>query len=59
MPMNITFREAEPSDAGKFLEYCKTVGAESDNLTLAQKAFLSAFLRRRILSANIPEIRIP
>ena len=33
MPMNITFREAEPSDAGKFLEYCKTVGAESNNLT--------------------------
>lgn len=33
MPMNITYREAEPSDAGKFLEYCKKVGAESDNLT--------------------------
>ena len=33
MPMNITYREAEPSDAGKFLEYCKIVGAESDNLT--------------------------
>ena len=31
--MNITYREAEPSDAGKFLEYCKRVGAESDNLT--------------------------
>ena len=33
MPMNIIFREAEPSDAGKFLEYCKRVGGESDNLT--------------------------
>ena len=33
MPINITYREAEPSDAGKFLEYCKTVGAETDNLT--------------------------
>ena len=33
MPMNIIYREAEPSDAGKFLEYCKRVGAESDNLT--------------------------
>ena len=33
MPMNIIYREAEPSDAGKFLEYCKIVGAESDNLT--------------------------
>ena len=33
MPMNIIYREAEPSDAGKFIEYCKTVGAESDNLT--------------------------
>ena len=31
--MNIIYREAEPSDAGKFLEYCKTVGAETDNLT--------------------------
>lgn len=31
--MNIIYREAEPSDAGKFLEYCKRVGAESDNLT--------------------------
>ena len=33
MPMNITYREAEPSDAGKFLEYCKIVGSETDNLT--------------------------
>ena len=33
MPINITYREAEPSDAGKFLEYCKIVGSESDNLT--------------------------
>ena len=33
MPMNIIYREAETSDAGKFLEYCKIVGAESDNLT--------------------------
>ena len=33
MPMNIIYREAEPSDAGKFLEYSKIVGAESDNLT--------------------------
>ena len=33
MPINITYREAEPSDAGKFLEYCKIVGAETDNLT--------------------------
>ena len=33
MPMNIIYREAEPSDAGKFLEYCKTVGGETDNLT--------------------------
>ena len=33
MPMNITYREAEPSDAGKFLEYCKIVGGETDNLT--------------------------
>ena len=31
--MNITYREAEPSDAGKFLEYCKIVGSETDNLT--------------------------
>ncbi len=31
--MNIIYREAEPSDAGKFLEYCKRVGAETDNLT--------------------------
>ena len=31
--MNIIYREAEPSDAGKFLEYCKIVGAETDNLT--------------------------
>ena len=31
--MNIIYREAEPYDAGKFLEYCKTVGAETDNLT--------------------------
>lgn len=33
MPMNIIYREAEPSDAGKFIEYCKKVGAESDFLT--------------------------
>ena len=33
MPINIIYREAEPSDAGKFLEYCKKVGAETDNLT--------------------------
>lgn len=33
MPMNIIYREAETSDAGKFLEYCKRVGGESDNLT--------------------------
>ena len=33
MPMNIIYREAEPSDAGKFLEYCKIVGSETDNLT--------------------------
>lgn len=33
MPMNIIYREAEPSDAGKFLEYCKRVGGETDNLT--------------------------
>ena len=33
MPINIIYREAEPSDAGKFLEYCKIVGAETDNLT--------------------------
>ena len=33
MPINITYREAEPSDAGKFLENCKIVGAETDNLT--------------------------
>ena len=31
--MNIIYREAEPSDAGKFLEYCKIVGSETDNLT--------------------------
>lgn len=31
--MNVIYREAEPSDAGKFLEYCKIVGGESDNLT--------------------------
>ena len=31
--MNITYREAEPSDAGKFLEYSKIVGSETDNLT--------------------------
>ena len=31
--MNVLYREAEPSDAGKFLEYCKIVGAETDNLT--------------------------
>lgn len=31
--MNVIYREAEPSDAGKFLEYCKIVGAETDNLT--------------------------
>ena len=33
MPMNIIYREAEPSDAGKFLEYGKIVGSETDNLT--------------------------
>ena len=33
MHMNITYREAEPSDAGKFLEYSKIVGSETDNLT--------------------------
>ncbi len=33
MPINIIYREAETSDAGKFLEYCKRVGAENDNLT--------------------------
>ena len=33
MPMNIIYREAEPSDAGKLLEYCKRVGGESNNLT--------------------------
>lgn len=33
MPMNVIYREAEPSDAGKFLEYSRTVGAETDNLT--------------------------
>ena len=33
MPMNIIYRDAEPSDAGKFLEYCKIVGSETDNLT--------------------------
>lgn len=33
MPMNIIYREAEPSDAGKFLEYSKIVGSETDNLT--------------------------
>ena len=37
MPMNITYREAEPSDAGKFLEYCKIVGAESENLTFGEE----------------------
>lgn len=31
--MNIIYREAEPSDAGKILEYCRRVGGESDNLT--------------------------
>ena len=31
--MNIIYREAEPSDAGKFLEYSKIVGSETDNLT--------------------------
>lgn len=33
MPMNIIYREAEPSDAGKVLEYLKRVGGESENLT--------------------------
>jgi RimJ/RimL family protein N-acetyltransferase len=37
MPINITYREAEPSDAGKFLEYCKIVGSESDNLTFGEE----------------------
>ena len=37
MPMNIIYREAETSDAGKFLEYCKIVGAESDNLTFGEE----------------------
>ena len=37
MPINITYREAEPSDAGKFLEYCKIVGAESENLTFGEE----------------------
>ena len=37
MPMNIIYREAEPSDAGKLLEYCKRVGGESDNLTFGQE----------------------
>ena len=35
--MNIIYREAETSDAGKFLEYCKIVGAESDNLTFGEE----------------------
>lgn len=35
--MNIIYREAEPSDAGKLLEYCKRVGGESDNLTFGQE----------------------
>lgn len=37
MPMNITYREAEPSDSGKFLEYSKRVGGESDNLTFGSE----------------------
>ncbi|MBQ7124652.1 MAG: GNAT family N-acetyltransferase [Oscillospiraceae bacterium] len=37
MPMNIIYREAEPSDAGKFLEYCKRVGGETDNLTFGEE----------------------
>ena len=31
--MNIIYREAEPSEAGKFHEYSKIVGSETDNLT--------------------------
>lgn len=30
--MNITYRQAEPSDAAALLEYLKTVGGESNNL---------------------------
>ena len=37
MPMNIIYREAETSDAGKFLDYCKRVGAESDFLTFGEE----------------------
>ena len=35
--MNIIYREAETSDAGRFLEYCKIVGTESDNLTFGEE----------------------
>ena len=37
MPINIIYREAEPSDAGKFLDYSKRVGKESDNLTFGDE----------------------
>ncbi len=37
MPINMIYREAEPSDAGKVLEYLKRVGGESDNLTFGEE----------------------
>ncbi len=45
MPINITYREAEPSDAGKILEYLKRVGGETDNLTFGGEGITSTFTK--------------
>lgn len=48
--MEIIYREAQPSDASALLEYLKTVGGESDNLTFGAEGIpLTAEQEARIL----------
>ncbi len=60
MPINMIYRKAEPSDAGKILEYLKRVGGESDNLTFGAEGITSSISQEadfiRKISGNPKEI---
>ena len=59
--MEITYREARPEDAAQMLDYLKTVGSESDNLTFGAEGLpFSLEQEQRFLSQmqNSPHSKI-
>lgn len=51
--MDILLRKAEPKDAAKILEYCKTVGSETENLTFGSEGVTISLEREQTYLESI------